>query len=121
MVRLIVLLILVCCLTTTLTCCFGNRTEYVQTRLDKHPQDTVGVLRPATRQKIKVFADVGENKKTEVGTIEIGPEYILIFEQDFRKIANGAKKYNNAYINLQRIVNEKRISQDVANEILTEK
>lgn len=86
-------------------------------RLDKHPQDTVGLLRPVKQQKLEVFLDQGAEKVTP-GNIVIGPEYVLVFEQDFRKIANGAKKYNNAVEMINSLVKEGKLSQEIANKIL---
>jgi len=96
----------------------GNNVEYVQTRLDKSPEDTKGTLRPAKRQKILVARDEGPNKETKAGKIEIGPEYILTFEKDFVKIAQGAKAYNNLKENLDKQLKSGTISQELYNSIL---
>jgi hypothetical protein len=96
----------------------GNKVEYVQTRLDKVPEDTKGTLRPAKRQTILVARDNGANQETKAGKIEIGPEYILTFETDFIKIARGAKAYNNTKEKLTEYLKEGKISQDIYNSVI---
>lgn len=101
-----------------LTSCLGNNVEYVQTRLDKSPEDTKGTLRPAKRQKITVARDNGPDKETKAGKIEIGPEYILVFETDFVKVVQGAKTYNNTKASLDKALKENKISQEFYNSII---
>lgn len=101
-----------------LTSCLGNKVEYVQTRLDKAPEDTKGTLRPAKRQKIVVARDEGADKETKVGKIEIGPEYILTFEKDFVKIAQGAKAYNLTKEKAKKLLDEGKISLEIYNTII---
>ena len=101
-----------------LTSCLGNKTEYVQVRLDKSPEDTKGTLRPAKRQSIVVARDEGPDKETKAGKIEIGPEYILVFEKDFEKIARGAKGYNNTKGKLTEYLKEGKVSQEIYNSVI---
>jgi hypothetical protein len=101
-----------------LTGCLGNKVEYVQVRLDKAPEDTKGSLRPAKRQNIVVARDEGPNKETKAGKIEIGPEYILVFEKDFVKIAIGAKKYNNLKDSMDKALKDGKISQEFYNSVI---
>jgi len=101
-----------------LTSCLGNKVEYVQVRLDKVPEDTKGSLRPAKRQKITVALDNGPNQESKAGKIEIGPEYILVFEKDFAKIAKGAKAYNNTKEKLTDYLKEGKVSQEIYNSVI---
>jgi hypothetical protein len=118
MVMLIKKLMIVCLVMMLLTSCLGNKTEYVQVRLDKSPEDTKGTLRPAKRQKILVARDNGANQETKAGKIEIGPEYILTFENDFVKITQGAKAYNDAKKKLTEYLKEGKISQEIYNSVI---
>lgn len=101
-----------------LTSCFGNKTEYIPVRMDKTPENTKGTLKPAKRQKILVYRDDGPNKETKAGTTEIGPEYVLVFEKDFDKVATQAKRYNNVMAEWKKLLDKKVITQDIYNLLL---
>lgn len=120
MARYLMLLVILLSVTMTLTGCFADKTEYVQTRLDKAPGDTRGILRPAKRQDILVMVDQGPNKEVKAGKLQggIGPEYLLMFETDFVKMINTAKAYNQIVKNIAKAVEDKSITAEQAQTLL---
>jgi len=106
------------CLMLTLIGCLANKTEYVQTRLDKAPEDTTGVLRPAKRQKLLV-STYNPGKESPAGYVQgdIGPEYLLIFETDFVKMINSAKNYNCVMKNMNEMVKNGKLTPELVKEI----
>jgi hypothetical protein len=98
--------------------CLGNEVRYVVQRLDKPPENTQGVLRPVERQNLKVY--LSGQKDVSPGYVQggVGPEYILLFEDDFSKLLNSAKAYNEIVKNLNELEKQGKISVEDKNKII---